>query len=71
MRSCPVSGEELRRRRLALGLSQPALAAQLGVHPNTVWRWELNGVPLLRVQLVRLSLERLEQKEATDAPPHS
>ena len=57
-----MSGEELRRRRKALGVSQPGLASQLGVHVNTVWRWERDGVPDLRLQLVRLALERLEQR---------
>lgn len=66
-----MSGDELRRRREALGLTQRALAAQLGVHFNAVWRWENLGVPLLREQLVRLSLERLEQMEAAGGAPVS
>jgi transcriptional regulator with XRE-family HTH domain len=31
----------LRERRIALGLSQAKLAAELGVAPMTVSRWEL------------------------------
>lgn len=40
-----MSGSELRRLRAALGLSQPALAARVGLHRNTVYRWERQGVP--------------------------
>ena len=36
-----MDAHELQRRRLALGLSRPALARKLGVAPSTVWRWEL------------------------------
>jgi transcriptional regulator with XRE-family HTH domain len=36
-----MDAAELMRRRLALGLSRPALARSLGVAPSTVWRWEL------------------------------
>jgi len=35
-----MNPQELMRRRLALGLSRPALAHKLGVAPSTVWRWE-------------------------------
>lgn len=59
-----MSGEELRRRRLALGLRQPDLAAQLGIHQNTLCRWEKQGVPRLSVELARVTLERLEQEHA-------
>jgi len=33
-------GEELRLLRKALGLSQERLAAELGIDPSTLWRWE-------------------------------
>lgn len=61
-----MSGEELRRRRLALGLSQPELAAQLGIHHNTLCRWERQGVPRLSVELAKVTLERLERQETMD-----
>ena len=57
-----MPGEELRRRREALGLSQPKLAAQLGVHLNTVWRWEQTGVPTRQARVVSLDLDELEQQ---------
>ncbi|WP_447979039.1 helix-turn-helix domain-containing protein [Candidatus Nitrospira bockiana] len=38
--SQPVTGEELRRRRKELGLTQAQLAADLGVTVTTVARWE-------------------------------
>jgi len=33
-------GEELRLLRRTLGLSQKKLAAELGIDPSTLWRWE-------------------------------
>lgn len=59
-----MSGEELRRRRLALRLSQTDMAAQLGIHQNTLCRWEKQGVPRLSVALAQVTLERLERTEA-------
>ena len=38
-----MTGAELAERRRALGLSQYALAAALGVHRSTVKRWEEGG----------------------------
>lgn len=60
-----MSGEELRRRRLALRLSQTEMAAQLGIHQNTLCRWEKQGVPRLSVTLAKVTLERLEQSAWT------
>lgn len=37
-------GLRIRRQRKSLGQSQQALAAVVGVHINTVARWELTGV---------------------------
>lgn len=56
-----MAGDELRRRREALGLTQPQLAEKLGVHRNTVWRWERRGVPRLMVTYAGDVLARLER----------
>lgn len=51
-----MTGEELRRIRKRLGLTQVALAERLGVAPNSVARWERNEVPIREVvaRLIRL-----------------
>lgn len=36
----PLEASELRRLRTRAGLTQAALAARLGIKPNTVARWE-------------------------------
>ena len=35
-----VTGPELREARLALGAKVKDVAAEMGVNPATVWRWE-------------------------------
>lgn len=35
-----VTGSELREARVALGAKVKEVAAQLGVNPATIWRWE-------------------------------
>jgi DNA-binding transcriptional regulator YiaG len=37
---------QLRTLRTKLGLSQAQLAARLGVHVITLWRWEAGKVPI-------------------------
>lgn len=37
-----MTGEEIRRARQILGLSQEELAQKLGIHKNTLWKYE-NG----------------------------
>ena len=48
-----AKGRELRKIRAALGMTQVELAAELGVAPNTVARWE-QGRLLLRPPIERL-----------------
>jgi non-specific serine/threonine protein kinase len=55
-----IPPEELRRRRRALGLTQAALAAELGVAANSVARWERGARAMGSPALVRRALERLE-----------
>lgn len=60
----PMTADELRKIRKALGLTQPALAARLGVHPVTVARWEISTrrIPEPTARLIRLLLA--EQRKA-------
>lgn len=55
-----MTGEELKNRRNALGLTQAELAEILDVKPNTIARWE-NGV-LSVPQTVELAMETVERK---------
>ncbi len=48
-----MTGEELRRIRKRLGLTQASLAEQLAVTPTTVARWERDEVPI-REPMARL-----------------
>lgn len=52
---------ELRRRRQALGLSQRALAAALGLPQVTIWRWE-TGATIQHPTILTLALEALETR---------
>lgn len=58
-----MTGTELRRMRTAAGLSQRALAARLGVHWNTLARWERDELPIRDV--VALSIRSV----AVPKPP--
>jgi len=59
-----VDGTELQRLRKRAGLTQAALAAKLGVAPNSVARWERNeraiAEPMAR--LIRMTLEPMKPK---------
>ncbi|HEV8632834.1 MAG TPA: helix-turn-helix domain-containing protein [Chloroflexota bacterium] len=58
---------EVRAARRALGLSQKALAEQLGVTETTVWRWEhpSGRWPVDRPEMLRLALVGLAQEMRT------
>ena len=43
-----MTGEELRRIRQKLGLTQKQFAEQLGWHPNSVARAERNEMPIVK-----------------------
>ena len=54
-----MTGNELRRIRDRLGLTQAAFAERLGVTPNTVARWERDEVSISEpaARLARLLIE--------------
>lgn len=41
-----MTAKQLTALRATLGLTQPQLAARLGVQPNTVYRWEAGIHPI-------------------------
>ena len=59
-----MDGPELRHLRTRAGLTQAALAAKLGVAPNSVARWERNeraiAEPMAR--LIQMTLESMKPK---------
>lgn len=55
-----MTGEQLKKRRLKLGLTQAKLAELLDVAENAIYRWESNTVKISRT--VELAFERIEQK---------
>jgi DNA-binding CsgD family transcriptional regulator/transcriptional regulator with XRE-family HTH domain len=74
-RSCSLSADgdgltpvQLRARRRALGLTQEALAREVGVSVNTVARWERGALAIRRPQEVRRRLDQLAfgNAESTD-----
>ena len=61
-----VDGATLRRLRMRAGLTQAALAAKLGVAPNSVARWERNertiAAPMARLILMTLEPAKAKRK---------
>jgi predicted ATPase/DNA-binding CsgD family transcriptional regulator len=62
---------ELRAERRALGLTQAALARELGVATNTIARWERAEMPIRNPELVHAGMQRLRrlQPNTQAAPP--
>lgn len=60
-----MEGSALRRLRMRAGLTQAALAAKLGVAPNSVARWERDertiAEPMTR--LIRMMLESSRKRK--------
>lgn len=54
-----LSPADLRLRRRAIGATQSALAAALGVTPTTVARWERGEQTIGNPEMLKLALERL------------
>jgi transcriptional regulator with XRE-family HTH domain len=67
----PVTGEHLRARRLALGLSQRRLAMLLGVSEQTIGKWERGAVRIRWPGILSLALEAIEMRFERDGllPP--
>ena len=59
-----VDGSELQRLRTRAGLTQAALAAKLGIAPNTVTRWERNERTITEpmTRLIRVTVEASNRK---------
>lgn len=55
-----MDGKTLKALRRRLGLSQSALAREVGVHPNTVARWEADDIHM------RETTDRLIRRIATE-----
>jgi transcriptional regulator with XRE-family HTH domain len=54
-----AEGARLRRRRLKLGLTQEALAHQVGVTTHTIWRLENGPIFNPRVETLRAIAKKL------------
>jgi len=59
-----MTGDELRQRRLALGLSLTEMAERLGVDRQTLWRWEHGIMRMRHPEIVSLMLEKIEAEAA-------
>ena len=68
-----MTGRTVRRARVAAGWRAVDLAAVLGVHVNTVWRWERGEVsipvPLQRLILVSMPAAVLPILHGAEAGP--
>ena len=54
-----LTPEQLRARRLALGLTQAQLASLLGASTMTIYRWEKGTRGIRRPALIELKLDQL------------
>ena len=57
-----MTPRQLRAWRERMGWSQPRLADALGVHPQTVSDWERKKTGIAHPKILRLALERLEER---------
>ena len=55
-----MNGTEIRERRKKLGLTQVQLGEKLGIHSNTIARWEQDTLNIQHPELVSLALTALE-----------
>lgn len=57
-----VTGEELKKARTKLELTQVELGAALGIPSNTIARWERGEMPIEKPKLLGLAVEHLRCK---------
>jgi transcriptional regulator with XRE-family HTH domain len=55
-----MTGEQLKKRRIKIGLTQAKLAETLDIQPNTVYRYESGLLEIPKA--IELAFERIEQK---------
>jgi transcriptional regulator with XRE-family HTH domain len=65
-----MDGQDLKRRREALGLSQAELGRLLGVMQNTVSRWELGLVVIRHPDILDLALWAIEEQRRQASPEY-
>ena len=65
-----MTPEELRARRMALGLTQEQLGEIIGKPRNTITRWESGSLAIRDQALLSLALEALERRPRADTPVH-
>lgn len=59
-------GDDLRKRRVRLGLSQAELAARLDIPANTIARWERGEVPVRHWRMLFRALNDLADELAAE-----
>lgn len=59
-----MDGDELRRRRMAMNMSQAELGRRFGVPYQTIWKWENGKVKMERGPMIDLALRSLERETA-------
>ncbi len=60
-----ITGQELRSRRLRLGMSRDQLAHSLGVSPAMVVAWEEEAAEVAYPNALRQILQQSEERRAT------
>jgi transcriptional regulator with XRE-family HTH domain len=63
-----ITGEELRARRLALGMTMQALAEALGIHWTTISRWERGRLEIENPNLLARAMRDLERNRRKKRP---
>ena len=64
-----LTGDEVRRFRRELALSQRELAERLGVHLQTVSKWERGALGIAHKEVLRMALQRIREELEAERPP--